>query len=89
MTEVDVTPDALAEADLERWWRYRCGEPNLDRYPIRCRRDLNHPSPHVGLLGELVVWEGDGNPVSAQAGGADHYRCWGGCRSHMSNEVTK
>jgi hypothetical protein len=74
-----VPLEALVEAIQERWWRFRCGEPHLDRYPVRCRRDLNHPSPHIGLDSELAVWDGTGNPVSAQVGGTGHYRCWGYC----------
>lgn len=37
------------EAHTERIWRERCAEPCPDRYPIRCRRDLNHPDGHLGL----------------------------------------
>lgn len=71
--------DGIAEAQTERWWRYRCGEPHLGRYPIRCRRDLNHPSPHIGIGHEPVSWEGVGNAISAQNG---DYKCWGGCSAH-------
>lgn len=76
MTEL---PEAIAEALQERWWRFRCGEPDLDHYPIRCRRNLGHPTPHVGLGPGPIVWDGVGNSVSAQAGGPEHYRCWGHC----------
>lgn len=81
MTHHDTpTPDAIAEAEQERWWRYRCGEPNLERYPVRCRRDLNHPTPHVGLGHEPAVWPGTGNTASAKVG--ENYRCWGYCAAH-------
>ncbi len=39
----------LPEVWKERIWAERCGEPCPDRYPVRCRRDLNHPDGHIGL----------------------------------------
>jgi hypothetical protein len=65
------------EVRTERVWRRRCGEPNRGRWPIRCRRDLNHKPPHAGLAGsELVSWPGEGNATSAHTGPGR--RCW--CR---------
>lgn len=67
-----ATPEAIAEAEQNRWWRYRCGEPNLNRYPIRCKRDLGHEPPHVGIGHEPVVWDGEGNAEPGWNTG----RCW-------------
>lgn len=67
----------LIEARLHRPWRERCGEPAI--HPIRCRRDLSHLSPHIGLHGdEPITWDGEGNPTSAQA--TDH-KCFPAMRS--------
>jgi len=53
------------EVELDRFWRDRCGEPS-PHWPIRCRRDLDHESPHVGAGRDIVVWDGTGNAISAQ-----------------------
>jgi hypothetical protein len=82
----------IAEVERERFWRDRCAEPAPGHYPVRCRRDLNHPDGHVGIgarivseLGELpkrweptyVQWPGIGNPASAKAGKVPGaFRCW-------------
>lgn len=71
--------DAVMDAMQDRWWRFRCGEPNLANYPIRCKRSLNHEAPHVGLIGNKpVAWAGTGNrqPANHETG---QYKCWGGC----------
>lgn len=80
--------DAIAEVELERWWRYRCGEPAPGHYLVRCRRDLNHPDGHLGIGSRIcspygqalryeatyISWPGIGNAVSAQRGSP--VRCW-------------
>lgn len=86
LTPVDET--TAQEVNLERIWRERCGEPKLDQFPIRCRRDLNHPDGHAGLASRIISepgerpmrwetwiasWPGPGNEVSAKVG---NYRCW-------------
>lgn len=69
-----ATTAAIAEARRHRAWRERCGEPCRDRFPVRCRRDLEHPSPHVGIVGEdLVSWRGTGNADPVQVTGQN---CW-------------
>lgn len=79
MTE--PTNDAVTEARRQRFWRDRCGEPCQHAAPVRCRRDLAHPSPHVGLIGtEPVVWDGAGNATSAQA--TDH-KCFDSMRPRV------
>lgn len=71
-TVVSVSADVLAEAGCERFWRDRCGEPNYGDWPIRCRRDLSHESPHVGLRGdEAIVWPGVGRGIG------EGLRSWG------------
>lgn len=71
---------AVAEAAQERVWRERCGEPNRDRYPVRCRRDLRHATPHIGLVSpaEPVAWPGVGNDEPVQVTGK---HCWCSPRS--------
>lgn len=79
---------AIAEAEHERFWRYRCAEPCPGHYPVRCRRDLSHPDGHLGIgyriASELgaeplrweatyVTWRGEGNAISAKVG---KWRCW-------------
>lgn len=78
-----LTPLVLAEVRQERVWRQRCGEPCRDRFPVRCRRDLEHRSPHVGLVGdESVVWLGRGNIHPVQVTG-EH--CWCSPESEASD----
>lgn len=61
---------AIAEAMQRRIWRDCCGEPNQNDVPVRCRRDLNHPSPHIGFREwsrvTPITWSGHGNATSAQ-----------------------
>lgn len=67
----------VQEAAQDRWWRFRCGEPNLTAYPYRCKRDLGHESPHVGLAGkEPIIWPGVGNAEPANYPGLGPYKCW-------------
>lgn len=45
------------EVHRQRPWQERCGETG--RWPVRCRRDLGHDSPHVGYgqhRFDLVTW---------------------------------
>lgn len=72
-----MRPDYRSEVDRRRIWRDRCGEPMPDGFPVRCRRDLDHPEPHVGTRHaptDYVEWPGRGNSESANHGGGT--KCW-------------
>lgn len=71
-----MNDSVISEVLAERVWRERCGEPMPNAFPTRCRRDLNHPSPHVGLPaedGRFPTWPGAGHDVGAHT---PNYRCW-------------
>lgn len=72
---MELVPEMELEARRERVWRERCGEPCAGWYPVRCRRALDHGTPHIGVRGlDLVVWRGRGNANSAQTG--PPVKCW-------------
>ena len=74
----------LTEVWRERPWRERCGEPLA--FPVRCRRDLSHPSPHIGLHGaDPIVVDGEGNEISAKVGA---HKCFPGMSPRRSGRTS-